>query len=257
MGAYDCIIKDKVTDYYDKKAKYYDVWNIHTIRLTYVDINFFEKVFIAHGINPRTVLDVGCGTGRLSLGLAKKGYVVTGVDVSSKSVEIAKNKVNGYPAKFVVSEISKYSPSERFDCAVSGDDVVGHFIFNSYAIRSMSAVFRCLNKGGIFIFDAANPDSKHRYPKLKKWSAKLRGIEIKAERRSTFHDDGIYEWSDKLKVHDNGKYNSMHLENRIKIRSPEEWTKILNKAGFSEVEHHPAILQGGIPRIFYYVAVKH
>ncbi len=191
------------------------------------------------------------------MGRAKKGYMVTGVDVSSKSVEIAKNKTNGYPAEFAVSDISRYRSSKKFDCAVAGDDVVGHFIADSYAVRSMSAVFRCLRRGGLFIFDTANPESKRKYPRLKKWSAKLGDITINAERRSRFHRNGVYEWSDKLEIDDKGMHDSMRLVNRIKIRAPEEWAAILSKAGFSEVKHYPAILQGGIPRIFYYVAAKH
>ena len=39
-------------------------------------------------------------------------------------------------------ERSRYRSSKKFDCAVAGDDVVGHFIADSYAVRSMSAVLR-------------------------------------------------------------------------------------------------------------------
>jgi SAM-dependent methyltransferase len=44
---------------------------------------------------PADILDVGCGTGSLSLLLAQQGYRVTGVDVSPKMVDLARRKVAG------------------------------------------------------------------------------------------------------------------------------------------------------------------
>ena len=46
--------------------------------------------------NGSTVLDVGCGAGRVSVALAKKGYVVTGLDFLPEMIELANRQANSH-----------------------------------------------------------------------------------------------------------------------------------------------------------------
>jgi len=46
--------------------------------------------------NKRIILDVGCGTGRVSLALAKKGFFVTGTDVEKRVIDIANSLAEDY-----------------------------------------------------------------------------------------------------------------------------------------------------------------
>lgn len=244
-----------VVSYYNKKAKYYDVFNIHTRRLTYIDIKSFIKIFDIFKLKPKIILDVGCGTGRLSNSLAKHGYGVVGIDISKESIKIAKMKANSKKVKFIVSDVLEYKSAAKFDCVVAGDDVIGHFITDKMALKCFIKIYKMLRGGGIFIFDSANPNSKKTYPHVKKWTAKLNGVTIRAERKSKM-TNGIYLWSDHLDINDNGSKILMSVKNRIKVRAPGELDSLLRIAGFNVVGYYPAITQKGKPRIFYYVARK-
>ena len=72
------------------------------------------------------VLDIGCGTGSLTLRAAVKGATVTGIDINTGMLEIAQKRVNeaGFPEKVVlrdmgVAEIDT-EPDESYDVVMSG-----------------------------------------------------------------------------------------------------------------------------------------
>lgn len=72
-------------------------------------------------VNGRTVLDAGCGTGYLSRQLCRKGAIVTGIDLSSEMLAIAKQKSEGLSIDFHEDSCSelKTLPDEHFDLLVA------------------------------------------------------------------------------------------------------------------------------------------
>lgn len=65
---------------------------------------------------PRDVLDLGCGTGSLSLLATEQGHRVTGVDSSTAMVALARGKLAGRPAVFLVGDAAAPPVGEeRFD----------------------------------------------------------------------------------------------------------------------------------------------
>ncbi len=68
-----------------------------------------------------SVLDVGCGTGENALYLASKGHSVTGIDISSKAIDIARKKARqkGLQVKFLVMDaLALNELSDRFDTII-------------------------------------------------------------------------------------------------------------------------------------------
>ncbi len=70
--------------------------------------------------NVHRILDVGCGLGKVTVILAKKGLDVVGIDISPKLIKLArekalKNKVN---VPFEVTKLSKFDVGEKFDAVL-------------------------------------------------------------------------------------------------------------------------------------------
>lgn len=105
-------------EYYGRKSlslQFYDV-------LTDLDQSITGDIaFYARGLGPSdVVLDIGCGTGRVSLGLAQLGFRVVGVDLAETMVAQARMKLRQLPpavaarVQFLVSDMLALDLPVRF-----------------------------------------------------------------------------------------------------------------------------------------------
>ena len=97
--------------------------------------DFWSKVklkLILDLVEGKNVLDVGCGSGRLSKALLEKGYSVVAIDSDWKAVEITKKK--GITA--FVSDLKDWTTDEKFDCIILGD-VLEHIEDDKSAMRKV------------------------------------------------------------------------------------------------------------------------
>ncbi|MFG2312488.1 class I SAM-dependent methyltransferase [Streptomyces sp. NPDC048566] len=68
---------------------------------------------------PADLLDVGCGTGSLSLLASEEGHRITGVDLSPRMIDLARAKLAGRDAVFLVGDAAAPPVGEqRFDVLV-------------------------------------------------------------------------------------------------------------------------------------------
>ena len=93
-----------VTDYYNKTATGFSEEFLKDRKESEILKKFYNCFAHAGTKNPR-ILDIGCGVGYDSKILYDLGARVMGIDISEKSIEIAKSKVKD--AKFVVGDITK------------------------------------------------------------------------------------------------------------------------------------------------------
>ncbi len=132
---------------FDQIAAYYDDW-YEDKKGKFVDDVQARLVFnIADVKEGDTVLDAGCGTGNFSEKLARKGCKVTGVDVSSRMLEIAKKKVEDTPYKIDYKKMDVHNldfNDETFDAVF----VMTAFEFLDNQEDAFTEMFRVLKKGG-------------------------------------------------------------------------------------------------------------
>jgi len=73
-------------------------------------------------LTDKKVLDVGCGSGRVSFLLAKNGAKVTGVDYSQNMINLAKKcqATQGLPnIEFTHGDLEQFSPDEKYDISIA------------------------------------------------------------------------------------------------------------------------------------------
>ena len=135
---------------YEKFAEYYDL--IYNQLVDYQkETDGIEKIFAKlYEKKPRSLLDMGCGTGSHALLLAKRGYSVTGIDVSEKMIEEAKRKARRENAKaeFHVQDMRKLELNKRFDCAICMFGGFGYVLTYEDLANVFSSLKKHLNKKG-------------------------------------------------------------------------------------------------------------
>ena len=102
--------------FYDRHAKEYykEPWVGSTVQ----EVDFIEKeLSLQTGIS---IIDIGCGTGRHSIELAKRGYNITGIDISDKMLDEAREKAEslGLKAEFIHKDATNFNLDKKFDLAI-------------------------------------------------------------------------------------------------------------------------------------------
>ena len=99
---------------------------------------------MTRGLEPGSILDVGCGEGSLLLALARQhaGARLTGVEIADGAIALAQRALPG--GEFAVLDISRDRLEKTFDLVVCAD-VVEHIADDDAALRNMAAM---TNPGG-------------------------------------------------------------------------------------------------------------
>lgn len=119
-------------------------------------IEFLQETLSLHACSH--ILDLGCGRGRHAINLARKGYQVTGIDLSIQAIQTAKKKVNQLNLQnvdFLVRDMRNPLP-QTFDAVVNLFTTFGYFLYNEENARVLDSVVQMLKPGGIFVLDYLN-----------------------------------------------------------------------------------------------------
>lgn len=119
------------------------------------ECDFIEAVFKKFGSNVKTILDLGCGTGGHALILSRRGYNVTGVDLSQEMVDIGIRKAEKekQSIEFIQGDISDIDLHRKFDAVISMFAVMGYQTTNSALAGACRTAENHLLSDGIFLFD--------------------------------------------------------------------------------------------------------
>jgi len=99
-----------------------------------------------------SVLDVSCGIGTQSLGLAKLGYQVTASDLSPDEVERAKQEAKDRGLSIAFSAVDMREAHShhacQFDVVISCDNAVPHLLTDEDILAAFRQIYECTRPGG-------------------------------------------------------------------------------------------------------------
>ncbi len=202
------------------------------VKGTIGEVNFIDEE-LGHRTGC-TVLDIGCGTGRHAIELAKRGYRVTGLDLSEDQLARARCNAEaaGVEVKFIRADARSFHFNHRFDAVTmiceGAFSLMETDEMNFQILKNAAA---SMKPSGTFIFTTLNG----LYPlfhSVKDFINSKAGQEVIVANTfdlMTFRDHSEFEHAD-----DSGNKTTLHCNERYYV--PPEITWLLKSLGFGSIE---------------------
>ena len=125
--------------------------------------DYFCRLLSMCDIKSGILLDLGCGTGSMSVKMAEKGFDVIGVDTSIGMLGVAQQKMyeSGERILFLNQAMQDIDLYGTVDCAICVLDGINHLNNSDEVRQTFEKVSLFMNKGGAFAFDV-NTIYKHK-----------------------------------------------------------------------------------------------
>ncbi len=123
------------------------------------EVQFIHQLIQTHAPQAKSMLELGCGTGRHAALLAELGYSVLGIDQSAEMLTQAQQRASTLPTaigdrlRFSQGDLRKINLGEQFDVITALFHVVSYQTSNQDLLDTFATVKNHLKPGGIFIFD--------------------------------------------------------------------------------------------------------
>ena len=121
--------------------------------------DFYETRFLENGERPSLVLDLGCGTGKMTTLLAERGYDMIGVDASAEMLSHAASRAysKGHRILFLEQDMREFELYGTVGAVVSSLDCINYLVEDGDVDRCFSLVHNYLDPNGLFLFDLNTP----------------------------------------------------------------------------------------------------
>ncbi len=122
------------------------------------DIAFYSR--LAERLNAGRILELGAGSGRVSLPLARLGFEVTGLELSPKMLELGREHAasDGVNVNFVLGDARDFDLAKKFPLVIAPFNALMHLYTLSDQDKALGCIKAHLELGGVFAFDVYVPN---------------------------------------------------------------------------------------------------
>ncbi|UKS30409.1 class I SAM-dependent methyltransferase [Paenibacillus sp. HWE-109] len=207
-------------------------------------LRFANEGFERFGLQPSVIVDLGCGTGNITIPLAAAGYQMTGIDLSEDMLAVAEQKAGehkmpfrGGAIRWVQQDLREWDLGEQADAALSFCDSLNYLLEEDEIVDAFRHTYEGLKSGGLFLFDVHTPEQLFAYAESQPFFLNEEDVayiwtsELDEERVQIEHDLTIF-------VKDEGSKGAFRRIDEIHQQRayPLEWLQqMLLEAGFAEV----------------------
>src|SRR5262249_27945165 len=120
------------------------------------EVDFLAHCFRRFAKRPvKTVIDIACGTGPRLIRLGRRGYQMSGLDLSRENIDFLRERAaeEGLDVRLHVGDMTRFTLPWPVDAAICMQDSQGHLLTNEAILAHLRCVARAVKKGGLYVFD--------------------------------------------------------------------------------------------------------
>lgn len=193
------------------------------------------------------VLEIACGTGRVSIPIAQLGFAVTGLDIVPGMLERARSKSIGLPTRWIEGDARTFHLGEQFRLIFLTGNAFQAFLTNADQEALLQRVRAHLHDQGLFAFETRNPllpNSKTReglfvtletHDEEEDWPSFINanGYEVRVSRTRVYdHVAQILHLTSYKRWHEGDKQHTKITRIALRYTFPQELAALLHYNGF-------------------------
>jgi len=201
------------------------------------EVDFLAHCFRRFARRPvKTVLDIACGTGPHLIRLARRGYRMSGLDLSPETIAFLRERAaeERLDVGLHVADMTRFKLPRTVDAAICMQDSQGHLLTNAQLLAHLRSVARNLRRGGVYVFDRYMASSWTDPARAWSWSRRRGGLIVRAS-FSALHDvdpvSQVFKEHMTLEAVENGTrrvYRQTHMSRMV---FPQELRALVDLAG--------------------------
>lgn len=199
-----------------------------------IDMEFYLEIASkARG----TVLEAGCGSGRILLNIAQRGIMIEGFDPSQAMLDVLKERAKKTGATLNVWQGDFSTIKSKYATVISPFNSLMHLLDQDAQIDAFKRVYQSLETGGTFAFDIVNPYTLDIYDDSRQFESSF-------TRAGSDTTTEIWRWFEHAPISQTGSYHREFVSDDETLHSvidfrwsyPSEIALLLRMSGFTSFE---------------------